>query len=360
MSAGGSGHAPRGTQRAVCEPGELRFAAVGLDHDHVRGMCNGLTEAGAELALVVDPDPAKVARLCERFPGAEPAGSLQEVLDDPGIGLVACAAIPADRVEIGLAAMAHGKDFFADKPPLTTLEQLARARAAVAASGRKYAVYYSERLHVESAVFAGELVAAGRIGRVIQVLGLGPHRLDAAARPAWHFEPERAGGILCDIGSHQVEQFLYFTGARHAEVTASRVANYANPDHPAFEDFGDCCLLADNGATGYFRVDWFTPAGLRTWGDGRTLLLGTEGYIELRKYLDVARDPEGDQVYVVDGNGEERLAVRGTIGFPFFGRLVRDCLDRSETAMSQEHAFAAIELAIRAELGAQRLTEVPA
>jgi predicted dehydrogenase len=356
MSASdGATYAPRAARRAVCAPGELRFAAIGLDHGHINGMCNGLTEAGAELALVYDPDPAKVSELCDRFPGARAAGSEQEVLDDPGIALVASAAVPADRAPIGLRAMAHGKDFFADKPPLTSFEQLAEARAAVAASGRKYAVYYSERLHVESAVYAGQLVEDGRIGRVVQVLGLGPHRLNAPSRPPWHWQPERAGGILCDIGSHQVEQFLSYTGASDAEVTASRVGNYGNPDHPAFEDFGDCNLVADNGAVGYFRVDWFTPDGLRAWGDGRTLLLGTAGYIELRKYLDVARDEQGDQVYVVDDRGEEHLSVRGKVGFPFFGALVRDCIDRTETAMTQEHAFKAIELAITAEQRAMRL-----
>jgi predicted dehydrogenase len=204
-------------------------------------------------------------------------------------------------------------------------------------------------------VRAGELVAEGRIGRVLQVLGLGPHRLNAPSRPAWHFQPERAGGILCDIGSHQIEQFLYYTGAGDAEVTASRVANYHHGDHPAFEDFGDCCLLADNGAVGYFRVDWFTPDGLGTWGDGRTVLLGTDGYIELRKYLDVARDPVGDHLYLVDQHGEHHDAVRGQVGFPFFGQLVRDCLDRSEQAMTQDHAFKAIELAISAQATARRV-----
>jgi predicted dehydrogenase len=339
----------------VCAPGELRFAAIGLDHGHINGMCNGLSEAGAELALVYDPDPRKVAELCSRFPGALAASSEQQVLDDESVALVACAAVPADRAGIGRRVLEHGKDFFADKPPLTSLEQLADARSTVARTGRKYGVYYSERLHVEAAVRAGQLVQEGRIGRVLQVLGLGPHRLNAPSRPAWHFDPERAGGILCDIGSHQIEQFLYYTGAGDAEVTASRVANYHHGEHPAFEDFGDCCLVADNGAVGYFRVDWFTPDGLSTWGDGRTVLLGTDGYIELRKYLDVARDPEGDHVYLVDHEGEQHFAVRGQVGFPFFGQFVRDCLGRTDIAMSQEHAFKAIELAITAQAGARRV-----
>lgn len=354
-SRDGMNYAPRGKPAPACEPGELVFAAVGLDHGHIYGICNGLSEAGASLSLVWDPDPAKVEALLDRYPSARAASSEQEVLDDPSVSLVACAAVNSERVAHGLRALEHGKDFFVDKPPMTTLGQLAQARDAVARTGRKYAVYYSERLHVEAAVFAGQLVEQGAIGRVLQVLGTGPHRANAGARPAWFFEKERYGGILCDIGSHQAEQFLYYTGAKDAEVVYSRVANYAHKSTPGLEDFGDCCLSADNGATGYFRVDWFTPDGLSTWGDGRLFLLGTDGYIELRKYLDVARDPSGDHVYLVDGKGEHHFAVHGQVGYPFFGQFVRDCLERTEVAMTQEHAFKAAELALTAEARATRL-----
>lgn len=351
----GMNYAPKSKPSPVCEPGEFLVAAIGLDHGHIYGMCNGLVEAGAQLRSVYDPDPAKLEAFCERFPEAKPARCEEEILDDEAVQLIASAAVPADRAEIGMRAMRHGKDYFVDKPPLTTMEQLAAARAVVEETGRKYGVYYSERLHVEAAVFAGQLLEQGAIGRVVQILGTGPHRLSAPSRPAWSFERDRYGGILCDIGSHQIEQFLFFSGATDAEVTSSRVANYAHKDHPGFEDFGDCSLLGSNGAVGYFRVDWFTPDGLGTWGDGRTVLLGTDGYIELRKYTDVAREPVGDHVYLVDHRGEHHFAVHGQVGYPFFGRFVRDCLNRSEDAMTQEHAFKAAELSVTAQARALRI-----
>ncbi len=205
------------------------------------------------------------------------ATSEAEVLEDPRVQMVASATVPGDHADLGMRVMRHGKDYFTDKPPLTTLAQLEAVRQVVHETGQKYAVYYSERLHVESAVFAGQLVQEGAIGRVLQVIGMGPHRASLASRPPWFFERQRYGGILCDIGSHQTEQFLFFTGNDDARVVSSRVANYAHQDHPGMEDFGDCNLAGDNGATGYFRVDWFTPDGLSTWGDGRTFLLGTRG-----------------------------------------------------------------------------------
>jgi predicted dehydrogenase len=198
-------------------------------------------------------------------------------------------------------------------------------------------------------VFAGQLIADGAIGRVVQVLGTGPHRLNAGSRPPWFFEKARYGGILCDIGSHQIEQILTYTGASQASIAMSRVANFDHPDYPELEDFGEASLVMDNGSSGYFRVDWFTPNGLRTWGDGRTFILGTKGFIELRKYLDIGRDDEGDQVYLANQEGEWHLSVHGQVGYPFFGQLILDCLNRTEHAMTQDHAFMAAELCLLAE-----------
>jgi predicted dehydrogenase len=326
-----------------------------LDHGHINGMCRGLIDAGGELALVYEPDQARLAAFLKAFPRARAAGSAEEVLEDPGVRLVAAAAVTSRRGPLGCRVMQHGKDYFTDKAPFTTIDQLAEARRVAAETGRIYAVYYSERLHNEAAVHAGLLVRAGAIGRVVQVLGLGPHRLNAPSRPAWFFEREQYGGILCDIGSHQCEQFLYYAGAADATVVASAVANFAHPEHPEFEDFGEASLVADNGCSGYQRVDWFTPDGLRTWGDGRTFLLGTEGYIEMRKYVDVARDGDGDHLYLVNRDGEQHLELKGKVGYPYFGQLILDVLNRTETAMPQAHAFKAAELCLTAQGRARRL-----
>ncbi len=339
----------------VVKPGNFVFAAAFLEHGHINHQCQGLIEAGATLKWVHDADPAKVDAFRARFPQAKVARSFDEILADPEVALVAAAAIPSERGPIGIRVMDAGKDYFTDKAPFTTLGQLDSAKAAVARTGRKYFVYYSERIHVESAMFATDFVAAGGVGRVVQVIGLGPHRLSRNVRPAWFWEHAKFGGILCDIGSHQFEQYLTFSGATDATVTQACVANYANADHPEFEDFGEASLVGDNGTSNYIRVDWFTPDGLSTWGDGRTLILGTDGYLELRKYVDVAREKTGDTVYVVNQKGEHRLNVTGKVGFRFFGQLILDSLNRTETAMTQAHAFKAAELCLRAQLAARRI-----
>lgn len=350
----GNEYAPWRRSPVVCQPGDFVFAAAHLDHGHIYGQCNGLVEAGGQLKWVFDPDAGKVAAFRAAFPGVRVARTLAEILDDASVHLVASAAVPCDRGPLGCLIMRTGKDYFTDKAPFTTLDQLAEAKKAVVETGRKYAVYYSERLHVECAVHAGALIQAGVIGRVLQTIGTGPHRLDAPSRPDWFFQRARYGGILCDLGSHQCEQFLFYSGAKDARVMAASARNSANAGHPELEDFGECLLAADNGTSGYFRVDWLTPDGLGTWGDGRLHILGTEGSIELRKYTDIANGHGPEQLYLVDGKGEQRIPCAGRVGFPYFGELILDCLERTEKAMTQEHAFKAAELSLLAQSVAER------
>jgi predicted dehydrogenase len=348
---------PAAHSKKAVRPGGFTFAAAFFEHYHIFGMCEGLRDAGARLKWAYDPDRRKLGEFLRKFPGARAARSLDEILDDPSVGLVAAAGVPSERGPAGCRVMAAGKDYFCDKTPFTSMAGLREARAATRRTGRRFAVYYSERLHVECAVRAGELVRAGAVGRVVQVLGLGPHRLRKATRPAWFFRRAKYGGILCDIGSHQFEQFLFYSGATDASVEHAAVGNFANPDKPEFEDFGEASLLGDNGASNYVRVDWLTPDGLSTWGDGRTVILGTDGFIELRKYVDVARGGEGDHLILVDARGERRFDLRGKVGFPFFGQLIRDCLHRTEEAMTQEHCFKAAELCLRAQAAAKRISQ---
>ncbi|MDP5274059.1 Gfo/Idh/MocA family protein [Chengkuizengella axinellae] len=351
----GMNYAPEGKFDPVVKEGEFPFAAIGLDHGHINGMCNGLIEAGASLVKVYDPDPQKVARFCEKFQGVKAASSEEEILKDVSIKLVAGAKITSERCDLGLKVMDHGKHYFTDKAPFTTFEQLETARKKVEETGLIWAVYYSERLHVESAVFAGQLVKEGAIGEVVQVMGTGPHRSDVESRPDWFFNKEQYGGILCDIGSHQIEQFLYYAGAKDAKVMNSKVGNYKHSDYPELEDFGDATLVGDNGTTFYFRVDWLTPDGLGTWGDGRTVILGTEGYIEIRKYIDIAREASGDHLYLVNHEGEQHLSLKGKVGYPYFGEFILDCLNGTENAMTQEHTFKAAELCLIAQRDAVRV-----
>jgi predicted dehydrogenase len=243
--------------------------------------------------------------------------------------------------------MHHGKDFLVDKPGITTREQLSDVRRVQAATRRIYSIVYSERLESAATMYAGELVRDGAIGAVVQTVGLGPHRVHPPERPTWFWDPSRNGGILCDIGAHQFDQFLWFTGSTEAEVVVARVRNVRHPNHPTFQDFGEVMLRGDGG-TGYFRVDWLSPAGLPTWGDTRLTILGTEGYVEVRKNVDLDGRPGGNHLFVANAHGM-RYVDCSTMELSFGRRLVDDVLNRTETAIMQSHCFLATELALVAQ-----------
>jgi len=354
-AADGMNFSPAAIPKPVVEPGEFKFAAIGLDHGHIYGMCEALIGAGGTLSRVYDGNEQRLDAFCESFPNVKRARSENEVLDDREIKLVAGAAIPNERCALGIRVMDAGKDYFTDKAPMTTLEQLEDAKKAVKRTNQKYAVYYSERLHTETGVFAGQLIKEGAIGKVLQIIGLGPHRLNIPSRPDWFFNFEQYGGIICDIGSHQCEQILYYADAKNAEVTRSQVANYNNPQYPELEDFGEAMLVCDNGTSGYFRIDWFTPAGLQMWGDGRTFILGSEGFIEMRKFMNIGTNDGAGHLFLANGTEETHYNVLGKVGYPYFGELILDCLNRTEKAMTQEHAFKAAELCLTAQKMAVRL-----
>jgi predicted dehydrogenase len=330
-----------------------RFAAIGLNHPHIYAQTDLLLRAGAELVSYFAAELDLAAAFARRYPQVAPAGGQEEILEDESIQLVVSAGIPDERAPLGIAAMRHGKDFMSDKPGFTTLDQLAEARRVQAETGRIYSVCYSERFENRATVRAGELVRAGAIGRVVQTVGLGPHRTNLPSRPEWYFQRARYGGILTDIASHQMDQFLFFTGSTSAEVVASQVANYNHPQFPELEDFGDCLLRGDGGS-GYLRVDWFTPDGLGTWGDGRLTVLGTDGFIEIRKNVDLAGRPGGSHLFLVDRHGTHYVDC-GDVPLPYGPQLLSDIRDRTETAMSQAHCFLAAELALTAEARAARL-----
>jgi len=331
----------------------IRFSAIGLNHGHIYGQVGTLQEAGGKLVSFYAKEPDLAAAFKRRYPDVEQADSVNEILEDKSIQLIASAAIPNERAEIGIAAMKHGKDFMSDKPGFTTARQLDEARRVQAETKRIYSIYFGERLGNKATVKAGELVKAGAIGRVVQTIGLGPHQTNLKSRPKWFFEKEKYGGILVDIGSHQIDQFLFFTNSTSAEVAESQVGNFHHPEHMGLEDFGDMMLRSEH-ATGYIRVDWFTPGGLGTWGDGRLILLGPDGYIELRKNIDISGREGGNHLFLVDGK-TSRYMDCDDVPLPYGQQLVDDVLNRTETAVPQAHTFLASELSLIAESKAKRL-----
>jgi len=340
----------------------IKFAVCGMSHDHIYGMVGAIQRGGGELVAAWGGEEDKLAAFAERFPNVKMVKTQDEILNDPSIQLVLSSQVASERAPLGVRVMKLGKDFLSDKPGITTLEQLAEVRKTIAETKRIYAIMYSERLEVKAAVYAGVLIQKGAIGKVIQTINIAPHQIfqhggaagGGSGRPDWFWKPELYGGILCDIGSHQVDQFLFYTGSTEADVVESQVANIRHPEHPAFQDFGDMVLRGNRGL-GYVRLDWFTPDGLGTWGDGRLFILGTDGYIEIRKYTDVAVKKQGNNLFLVD-NKQARYIDCNNMPLPFGPQFVSDIVNRTHTAQDQVQCLLAAELVIEAQLAAKRVT----
>jgi predicted dehydrogenase len=337
---------------------KIRFSVININHSHIYGMVNAITRGGGELVSVYAKEPDLLANFTRQFPKAKVAASEQEILEDNSIQLIMSSGIPDERAPLGVKVMKHGKDYLVDKPGIITLNQLAEVRKVQKETKRIYSIMYSERFENKATVKAGELAKSGVIGTVVQTVIMAPHRMSVKTRPDWFFDKKRFGGIICDIGSHQFDQFLYFTGSTKAEVIASQVGNLHYPQYPKFEDFGDIMLRGNNGS-GYIRVDWFTPDGLNTWGDGRLTILGTDGYIEVRKNIDIATEHKGGNHLYLVTQKETKYIDCSQEPLPFGGQLVNDIVNRTETAMSQEHCFLATELALKAQKKAQWITNIP-
>jgi predicted dehydrogenase len=329
----------------------IRFSVININHNHIYGMVDAVTRGGGQLVAFYAQEANLVAEFSKRYPQAKLAGSQQEILEDNSIQLIMSSGIPVERAPLGIEVMKHGKDYLVDKPGITQLKQLAAVKKVQQATGRIYSIMYSERFENKATVKAGELIQQGAIGKVIQTIGLGPHRMNIPSRPEWFFDKQYYGGIITDIGSHQFDQFLFFTGSTEASIVASQIGNVHHPQYPQFEDFGDVMIKGNKG-TGYIRVDWFTPDGLKSWGDGRLTILGTDGFIEIRKNVDIAGPDGGNHLYLVNQK-ETRFIDCNKEPLPFGKQLVDDILNRTETAMPQAHCFLATELALLAQKNAQ-------
>jgi len=337
---------------------KIQFGVIGLNHGHIYAMVDGLLKTGqAECAAYFATEEELRTQMKKAFPNVPLARSEEEILENPKIQLICSASINNERAPLAVRAMRHGKDFFVDKPALTTLKQLDAIEQAQRETGQLWFVWYGERLMDPSSRKAMERVRAGEIGRVINFIGLGPHKLQRPTRPAWMFVPEQYGGILNDIAIHQIEMFAQLGGGKPA-LGSSRVGNFGHPDVPTFQDFGDATLSAPNGATAYVRVDWFTPDTMPTFGDIRNIIIGTEGMIELRKTVDLAVDNHrftGSQCLLVTRKKEPHRIPCEDVTITLYEDILRDIGERKNRAVPHELSFAACRATVEAQSQATQL-----
>ena len=336
--------------------GKIRVGVIGLDHIHGLVLAVRLWQAGATIAAFHASGGKNVAAMKLLGPKAT-SSSIDAIIEDPTIDLIVTAAIPRDRGDIAVRALRAGKHVVADKPGVTTLDGLAAIDEALAETDRRWWVMFGERFENRAVAEACRRAQLGDIGRVVSVLGLGPHRMGADGRPDWFWDPVATGGILVDIGSHQADQFLMATGAGTADVISAQVGNVSVPRHPDMQDIGQM-VVSGGGAIGTHRVDYLSPKGLKTWGDGRLMIVGTDGTLEVRTNVDVAGRKGKEHLIAVDAKGTRRIdCTKAKVDWA--KRLVADVVDGSDTFVNQDHVRAVCDLTLRAQAAAGSWAPAP-
>ena len=331
----------------------LNLAVLGIDHGHIFDMLDEMIKEGCNCNhFWTEGSPLTLKEFNKKYPNIKRSENKSEILKDNKIDMILISSIPKDRAALSIEALKSGKDVMVDKPGCITLDQLDNLKRTVKETGKIWSVNFSERFHVAAVAKAEELVAEGKIGKVKQTMGTGPHRQGNYERPDWFYERESYGGIITDIGSHQIHQFLVFTNSDDVKITHALVENTTKKQLPGFQDFGEINLTG-NGGHGYIRLDWFTPDALPTWGDGRLFILGDKGFIEIRKYTDLAKSNTGNHLYYANNEEVKHIDCKD-VKLPYFRNLINDVLDRTESACSQELTYLTMELAIKAQQIAEK------
>jgi predicted dehydrogenase len=326
----------------------LNLAVLGIDHGHIFDMLDEMIKEGCTCNYFwTEGSPLTLKEFNKKYPNIKRVENKSDILNDNSIDMVLISSVPKDRADLSIEVLNSGKDVMVDKPGCTTLNQLEDLKRTVKETGKIWSVNFSERFHVAAVAKAEELVVEGKIGKVKQTIGTGPHRQGNYERPDWFYDRQSYGGIITDIGSHQIHQFLVFTNSNEAKINHALVENTTKLDKPGFQDFGEVNLTGNQGH-GYIRLDWFTPDALPTWGDGRLLILGDKGYIEIRKYTDLAKSETGNHLYYANNEEVKHIDCKD-VKLPYFRNLINDVLNRSETACSQELTYFTMELAIKAQ-----------
>lgn len=329
--------------------GAVRFTVVGIEHLHVFELVQGLLDAGAvDVGHAAEPGPLR--DLYEGWRTESPQLTTEEALTGGDVDLVVLAGVPSERAAHAISALDAERSVLSDKPGVTTLDQLTDVISAEMYGAQRWWVLFSERFGNRSVTEAVARARSGAIGRIVDVVGLGPHTLAADSRPDWFWSPERSGGILGDIATHQIDQFCAIVDpacATEIHVTASSVGNVACSDHPEMEDIGRFSLEG-GGATGNHRVDYLTAAGLGTWGDCRLMITGTDGTLEVRANIDPAGADGGEHLIQVDASGTTRIDTSG-VEIDWAQRLLADLADGGDRLMPAAHVHRVCRLALIAQ-----------
>jgi scyllo-inositol 2-dehydrogenase (NADP+) len=169
---------------------------------------------GLSLAAVVTANAERAAEVGRAHPGAAVLASPDELFDDSGSHDVVVVAAPnRAHVPLALAALAAGLHVVVDKPLAASVAEASRLVEAASAAGRVAAVFHNRRWDGDFRTLR-RLVAANRLGSLWRLESRFERWRPSVRSESWRerADPQDAGGLLFDLGSHLIDQALLLCG----------------------------------------------------------------------------------------------------------------------------------------------------
>jgi predicted dehydrogenase len=195
---------------------KLRVGIVGCGYQGGR-----LAEAvGLSDSLVVtacaDTNPEAAAAMTGSIGHVTGHDSIEDLLAHGDVDVVMIATPHHVLAEASIKAIRAGKHVLAEKPIALNDREAAMVQNALAESDVRYLASYSFR-YLPAWQQARELLEAGAVGEIEAIsgrFGCGP------LNKGWIADPATGGGPLLFLGSHLVDQILWYAGDAPVEVYA--------------------------------------------------------------------------------------------------------------------------------------------
>ncbi len=256
----------------------ISLAAVGFEHPHMYSMVNNMMALeGIELVALADKNEELLAKAALKY-NVKTFSDYRSMLNELAPQAIALTAVNSEKAEILLECIKRGIHVFADKPLLTTEEDLIKVEDAL--EGTEVAISLNLTYRYNSLTYTvKKAIDDGKIGKVVYCIINLPHRLNRPMRTHAMLNETLNGGVIVDITCHGYDLVRWYTGSEMAEVTAYH-GNMRFTDIDDFKDNGLSFFKMQDSSTAFVGADWLAPDG----GGTRTFffIVGTGGTLEIK------------------------------------------------------------------------------
>ena len=283
---------------------EIKIAMAGLAHGHgIAFLDSALKFDGVSVVGFYDDENPLSAQEASKTFNAPVYNDLDELLQKSGANTLLTAAINSSKADIIVKAVEAGLHIISDKPLVTKMDDLNRITDALEKNKNvKLYLMLSER-YSPVLVTTKNLIDAGEIGQVVNIINMRPHRLRPQGRPAWMFDSKQYGGILNDIGVHDIDIAVWLSGCEVDKILAASVSNKRFNEFDDFDDNGEAMLRLKNGCIVFILESWLTPEKYPHHGEMKFIVHGTKGQITV--------DPQNKKVTIYsDSKKQHNVKVK--------------------------------------------------